>query len=166
MRAFMHRLARDERGAVAVEFALWTILFFIVVMAALDFGMYYIQRGQVSEAVSAASVASFNNREDVKFDELPDYVRALAESPNLTVAITCNDGTCKKNGRTCACLKSDGTYASKTCGAACTGSGVTANSTAGYYMTVNASRPYVPMILPNGVLTDAVIEQKATVRLE
>ncbi|RKF21723.1 pilus assembly protein [Altericroceibacterium spongiae] len=168
MRSFLNRLAREERGAVAIEFALWTVLFFFVVTGALDFGMFYIERSKVNKAVSAASITAFENRSEVDFAQLPDYVRALSDSSSLTVSLSCNgaEGVCTNTERTCACLTSEGTYVAKSCNAECTGSGVTANSTAGYYLTIDASRSYEPVILPKGALGSSVIEHKATVRLQ
>ena len=162
------RLRGDEEGVAGVEFALWSTAFFFVVMGALDFGAYYLERGKMNEAVGAAAVVSFNEADNVNFAQLPGYVRSLTGEPLISVATACNgtEGSCTNLNRSCACLKSDGTYVANTCGNLCTGPGMTAGSTAGYYLSVRASQDYRPMILPNGVLGDSTIAQQATIRLQ
>lgn len=167
----MRRLAdlrRDTRGVAVTEFAIWVTLFFFGVMIALDFGDYYIKRGQVSDALSATSVTAFQTREAVNFSAIQTNVRNMAQNQAITVSIGCNGGTnnCTNTGRTCACLQANGSFTAKDCGSTCTGSGVTTNSTAGYYLTVTANRPYKPMILPDSLLDGANIVQKTTVRLQ
>lgn len=164
----LRRLKADENGAAVVEFSLWTVLFFMVSLAGLDFGAFYLQRSAADEAVSAAAVSAFSKRTNVNFSDLPAYVKALSDDPALTVTTACNgvNASCTNLSRTCACLKSNGTYVSGTCGAACSGTGITTGSTAGYYLTVTASKAYDPMILPSGTLVPATVKQSATVRLQ
>ena len=164
---FLSRLHRDESGAVLIEFSLWTVLFFFAAMAGLDFGSYYLQRGAVDEAVSAAAVSAFANRETVNFDGLPDYVRSLSDDPALTVSTSCNGvaGSCVNLSRTCACLNGTGGYVPATaCGDPCVG--MTAGSTAGYYLTIRASKPYEPLMIPTNGITGKQISLVATVRLQ
>lgn len=157
----------DELGAAAIEFALLTSLFFLVILVALDFGSFYLERSKMNEAVSGAAVNAFASAENVDFSALPGYVRALANNPSLAVTTACNgtSGTCTNLSRSCACLRTNGTYAAASCGSACTGT-VTASSTAGYYLTVGASQTFEPLILPRGLLGNARISQQATVRLQ
>ncbi len=168
MRDFIYRLRRDEQGMVAVEFALWSVAFFFVVMVALDFGAFYIERGRMNEAVGAAAVSSFNDADNVNFANLPGYVRSLTGENSTAVATSCNGvaGSCTNLNRVCACLKNDGSYVTATCGNICTGTGVTVGSTAGYYLTINATRTFDPMILPQSAIAGATISQQATIRLE
>ena len=162
------RLRRDEGGAAAIEFALWSTAFFFAIMAAMDFGMYYLERGKMNEAVGAAAVASFSDADNVDFGQLPAYVRSLADNQSIVVSTACNGsaGSCTNLNRSCSCLKSDGTYVATTCGNMCTGAGVTAGSTAGYYLTIDASQGFTPIILPKGILANSTIAQHATIRLQ
>ncbi|MBO9602490.1 MAG: pilus assembly protein [Novosphingobium sp.] len=154
----------------AVEFAMWSALFFLVSLAGLDFGSFYLQRSSADEAVSAAAVSAFATRTSVNFDGMQGYVRALAGDNSLTVTTVCNGSTgtaCTNSGRTCACLKNNGTYvAAASCSATCSGTGMTSGSTAGYYLQIVATKPYQTMILPPGFVMPSKIRQTATVRLQ
>ena len=165
-RQFLSRLHRDESGAALVEFSLWTVLFFFAAMAGLDFGSYYLQRGAADEGVSAAAVSAFAKRDNVNFADLPAYVRSLSDDPALTVTTSCNGvaGSCTNLSRTCACLNGTGGYVAAACGASC--SGMTAGSTAGYYLTIRASKPYEPLMIPTNGITGEQISLVATVRLQ
>lgn len=162
------RLRKDQSGVAAVEFALWTTGFFFAVMVAIDFGSYFMYRGKLSTAVGAAAVSAFNTADNVGFTSMEGYVQSLSGYEDATVTLSCNGaiGSCTNFSRTCACLSSVGTYASATCGNSCTGTGVTAGSTAGYYFTITATRPYVPLVIPNSALNGTTMSQMATVRLQ
>ena len=168
IREWLAKLRSDKSGVAAVEFALWTTFLFSVVMAALDFGGFYIQRGQIDEAVSAGALQSFDKRDNANFSGMEDYVRSLAEDQSLAVTVSCNGSanSCTNLNRTCACLRSNGTFAAQSCGSTCTGSNVTTGSTSGYYLTVEAEKSYKPMLLPKGLLNGAKISQSVTVRLQ
>ncbi len=164
----LRKLRRDQRGTAVTEFALWTTALFLVVMSAMDFAGFYMQRGQINEAVSAAAVQTFQARDNVNFQSTSGYIRNLAENQNLSVAMSCNGvaNSCTNLNRTCACLKTDGTYVARTCGSVCTGAGITNGSTAGYYLTIAADQPYEPVLLPSGVMGNSDVAQSVTVRLQ
>lgn len=168
MQKRMARLRRDEGGVATVEFALWTTLFFFVAIVAIDFGAFFIERGRMNEAVGAAAVASFSSADNVNFANLPTYVRGITGESSTAVTTSCNgvDNACTNFARTCACLKSDGSYVTAACGNICTGEGVTGGSTAGYYLTIKATRPYQAMMVPDSAIDNALISQAATVRLQ
>ena len=168
VRNFLGLLRRADDGVAAIEFALWSTLFFMVVSVAMDFGSFYIERGKMNEAITAAAVSSFTNFDNVNFAALPGYVQGMAGEPALAVTTSCNGvaNSCTNLGRTCACLKSDGAYVAATCGSTCTGVGLTANSRAGYYMTIRAQQSFKPLIVPNSLLDGEILAQKATVRLQ
>ena len=161
-------LRRDENGVAAVEFSLWSVGFFLIVMVAIDFGMFFIERGKINEAVAATAVAAFEDADNVNFNVLPSYVRSLADNQTVAVTTSCNGvaGSCTNLNRACACLKNDGTYVDDACGNICVGTGMTAGSTAGYYLTIEASQGFTPLVLPNGILSNKSLSQKATVRLQ
>lgn len=161
-------MQRDENGVATVEFALWVTGFFVIVMVALDFGMFFIERGKVNEAIAASAVASFEEADNVNFAVLPDYVRSIADNQAITVTTSCNGvaNSCTNLNRSCGCLKTDGSYVATTCGNVCSGANVTAGSTSGYYLTIEATQGFTPVVLPSGLLSNMSTSQQATVRLQ
>jgi len=167
----MRTLRQEQRGAATVEFALWSVLFFMVAVVALDFGVFTIQRGHLSEALSGVTIAAFNKSNDVDYSAIPTYVQAVSAVPNpasMSISVGCNGGTnnCTNENRTCACLSQSGTFVPATsCGAAC-GTGSTPDSISGYYLTVGATYPFKPMFVTRSILGNKPIVQTATVRLQ
>lgn len=165
-------LRNDRRGVATTEFALLTVFFFFTVLAALDIAGLYIARTQLGTAVAGAANAAFANRDAVSFANLPSFVTQAAQAPAgtpVTVTVGCNGGTnnCTNgSGRACTCLGRDGRYVGASCSAPCSGSNMSAGATAGYYLTIRASYPYRPVLLPHGMLGDATVTQSATVRLQ
>jgi hypothetical protein len=122
----------------------------------------------LNEAVNAAAVSAFSTAANVDYAVLPAYVRALTDNQGLGVSTACNGtaNTCVNQSRTCACLRTDGTFVAGTCGNACTGPNMTAGSTAGYYLTIGATQTFQPLIVPDSLLGSKQIAQQATVRLQ
>ncbi len=165
----IRRLLRNRRGAATIEFALLATFFLGVMLVALDIGTYLIQRSSLRQAVSAAATSSFAQRDTVSYAAIPDYVRRAARAPATTLVTTsCNGGTaCTNSTRSCACLSRTATYVpAASCGAPCSGSGMAAGATSGYYLRISASYAYQPLVLPRGLLTASSISETATVRLQ
>jgi Flp pilus assembly protein TadG len=171
MKKMRHMLAADRSGVATVEFALWSTLFFMVMLAALDISQFTIARGRVAQAMSGASLAVFKSRTNVDFAALPAYLRAasgLADPAQMTVTMGCNGGTdnCTNAQRSCACLSRTGTLVpTASCGQSC-GGDASANSQSGYYLQATASYPYRPVFLPRGLMANSVVRQTMTVRLQ
>ncbi len=165
-------IRRDRRGVATIEFALLTCFVFAILLAALDFGMFFIQRSNLGAGVASAAVYGFSNASTVPYASLPAMVSAVAGAPvasDVTVTIECNDGStpCVNQSRQCACLTDAGGFrATATCGEACTGSGTGAVSTSGYYLKVKATYQYRPTVVPPDVFGDTTLQQSAVVRLQ
>ncbi|WP_239805392.1 TadE/TadG family type IV pilus assembly protein [Croceicoccus hydrothermalis] len=157
-------LREDEAGAVAVEFALWSMLFFMVVASALDIGSFFMKRSKLDEALSASAIVAFDNRENVRFDQLPAYVRALSDDAATRVTLSCNGAAngCTNMDRSCACISADGGYVTYTCKAACPNNG----ARAGYYMTLEATAPIEALIVPQRAFGGETVTRATTLRLE
>ncbi|QQN74173.1 TadE/TadG family type IV pilus assembly protein [Croceicoccus sp. YJ47] len=157
-------LRDDETGAVAVEFALWSMLFFMVVASALDIGSFFMKRSRLDEALSASAIVAFDNRENVRFDQLPAYVRALSDDTATSVILSCNGvvDACTNMDRSCACISADGGYSAYTCKATCPDNG----ARAGYYMTVEATTPIEALIIPQRAFGGDTVTRATTLRLE
>ncbi|GGD56337.1 TadE/TadG family type IV pilus assembly protein [Croceicoccus mobilis] len=160
----LRRFRQDEDGAVAVEFALWTVTLFFVIAAGLDFGLYFIQRSHMDESLSATAISAFDARQNVAFTSLPQYARALADDDAMTVAVSCNGsaGSCTNLSRTCSCLNGDGSFTGQACGTVCTANG----TSAGYYLTLDASSDFTSVIVPSSMVGNGRISRSTTVRLE
>lgn len=167
MRRHLLRLARDQRGVATIEFALLSVLFFFVMTAALDLGMWYQQRLRLDSAVEQGGMIAFSQRSSVDAaaaTTIATYVGAAAKlSTTPTVTITCNGGTCASSGRTCACISGSGpTYTTAACDSTC-GDG----SLAGYYMKINAVATSNTMLVPAAMLGGSMTQTRAAlVRLQ
>lgn len=163
-------IRHDQRGVATIEFALLTCFVFAILLAALDFGMFFIQRSNLGAGVASAAVYGFSNASTVPYATLPAMVSAVAGAPaDMMVTIECNGGSapCVNQSRQCACLTDAGGFrATATCGEACVGSGTGAVSSSGYYLKVKATYQYRPTVVPAGVFGDTTLEQSAVVRLQ
>ncbi len=56
---FLTRLARDARGAAALEIAIWTTVIVVPVFSAVDIGVYTYRKMQVEAAAQAAVAAAW-----------------------------------------------------------------------------------------------------------
>lgn len=166
MIARIRRLGSEEKGNATIEFALLSVMFFAIIMVALDFGLYLTYRLRMGAAVEQASLLAFNNRTNVDTTQLTNYITAGSQLSNgtVTVDIKCNGtATCVNTSRQCTCLSSDGkSYTSSaSCGATC-GNG----STSGYYLKIAASYPYEAVVIPDKWLDGMTINQSSIVRLQ
>ena len=164
IRHLLLRLAREERGTATIEMALLSVLFFFVMTAGLDLGMWYQQRLRLDSAVEQGSMIAFNSRTSVDATAIDTYVEAaakLAAAPNVT--ITCNGSTCVNAGRTCACISgATPTYTATACNATCAD-----GSLAGYYLRINAVATSNTMLVPAAMLGGSMTQTRtAMVRLQ
>lgn len=169
--SLFRRLRDDRRGVAAVEFALWSVLLFMMLVPALDIGLFLIGRSNLGGAVEAAAIKSFSTRDTVDFASIPGYVRAssgIANPNNITVTVGCNGGTgncintnaSTSTTRTCSCLNANGTLSTVSCSGSCT------VGNPGYFMTITASYPYQTVVLPSRRLGLDRVSQSVTVRLQ
>lgn len=158
------RLAREERGVATIEMALLSVLFFFVMTAGLDLGMWYQQRLRLDNAVEQGSMIAFNTRSTVDAPAIAAYVGAAAKlSSAPAVTVTCNGGSCVNSGRTCACISGSApAYSASACNAACAD-----GSVAGYYMRINAVATSNTLLVPAAMLGGSMVQTRtALVRLE
>jgi Flp pilus assembly protein TadG len=168
IRALLLRLRDDHRGVATIEFALLSVLFFFVMTAALDLGMWYQQRLRLDSAVEQGAMVAFNSRTAVDQAAVGTYVAAAAQlSTAPTVTVGCNGGTnnCVNSGRTYACVSGSTptpTYTAAALNAACAD-----GSVAGYYMTIKAVATSSTMLVPAAILGGNMVQTRsAVVRLE
>jgi len=171
MTAMLHQLRDDRRGVATIEFALLSVLFFFVMTAGLDIGMWYQQRLRLDSAVEQGGMIAFNTRTNVNATSLASYVRSAAKlGAPPTVTVTCNGGACVNESagppavtRSCACIAGSApTFTAAACNATC-GDG----SLAGYYMKINAVATANTMLVPTAMLGGMMTQTRAAlVRLQ
>lgn len=162
------RLRDEQRGVATIEFALLSVLFFFVMMAGLDLGMWYQQRLRLDSAVEQGSMIAFANRASVDQAAIGTYVAAAARlSGAPTVTVGCNGGTanCVNSARTCACVSGSApapTYTVAACNATCAD-----GSLSGYYMNIKAVATANTMLVPAAMLGGSMTQTRsAVVRLQ
>lgn len=165
------RLRRDQRGSVAVEFALWSVLAVSLIMVSIDFGFYLAHAGRIASASEQAAVVTYNRRNAGPVDKaaLATFLNASARTPGAAVrtTVTCNGTSVACDAapaaRKCACVTGmTPTYtASGTCGATCP-----SGATSGYYVTLSSEYDVDPILSPHPFLEGKVIRQTVTVRLQ
>lgn len=167
IRPVLCQLAREQRGMATVEMALLSVLFFFVMTAGLDIGMWYQQRLRLDSAVEQGAMIAFNGRANVDATQaaaIDTYVEAAARlSTTPVVTINCNGAACVSTGRTCACISGSApTYTAAACTATCAD-----GSLPGYYMRINAVATASTMLVPAAMLGGTMTQTRtAMVRLQ
>lgn len=169
MRAFLSRLRRDSSGVATIEFALLSVLFFGVMMAALDIGIWFQQRLRLDAAVEQGAMLAFNQRaglDTAAATSIGNFVASAAKlKANPVVVVGCNGGTnnCASAGRNSFCVSGSPpsvTYTQTTnpCGD---------GSLPGYYMTITATATSSTVVMPATLLGGALTQtRRAVVRLQ
>lgn len=168
IRQLLHRLREDRRGVATIEFALLSVLFFFVMTAGLDIGMWYQQRLRLDSAVEQGAMIAFNSRSSVDQAAIGTFVAAAAKlSTAPVVTVGCNGGSanCVNTSRTCACVTGTTptpTYITTACNAACAD-----GSLAGYYLNIKAVATSSTMLVPAAMLGGNMVQTRsAVVRLQ
>lgn len=93
---FLARLRRDQRGAIAVQFALLALPLAVLVFALVDLGRISLQRRQMQDALDAATLMAARSTAttDADLDKVGDAA-FLAEIAGLGLSVTGADVTFK-----------------------------------------------------------------------
>jgi Flp pilus assembly protein TadG len=156
------QLSSDQGGVAAVEFALASVMMFVVIMVGLDFGLYAQQKLRLGGAVEQAAVLAYNTQVGGTTTSISTYVQTAAKTISTpAVTITCNGTSTCGDGK-CSCLTSTGGFTiALSCNLACTSGAISGN-----YMKIVASAAYPSMIVPDKYLGGTTITQSAVVRLQ
>ena len=92
--AFVRRLRRDERGAIAVQFALLALPLTILVFGLVDVSRISLQRRQMQDALDAATLIAARSTAttDADLDRIGDAAFA-AEIAGLNLGLTASNST-------------------------------------------------------------------------
>ncbi|NQE62002.1 TadE/TadG family type IV pilus assembly protein [Caulobacter sp. RHG1] len=93
---FLDRLRGDQRGAIAVQFALMAIPLAVMVFALVDLGRISLQRRQMQDALDAATLMAARSTAttDADLDKVGDAA-FVAEIAGLNLGLTGSDSTFK-----------------------------------------------------------------------
>jgi Flp pilus assembly protein TadG len=176
----LRALVRDDCGAAAIELAMVTPVFALILSATVDLGMELYLREQLSDTVSAAAAAAMANASQVGSSggaALASTLANMAANSHGTnwasSTVTVNDGpTATSSGGSsgsggaadsCYCPTGTATTLSwggaQTCGSPCSGGGI-----AGKFVLVSTSVNYTPLfprfgLVAAGPLTAATLVQ-------
>ncbi len=157
---------RRNAGVAAVELALVTPVFTMLLIGVADFSMAYHRLMQLSSALAAGAQYAFTKGQtdsgSTLTTEVKTFVNAVTAVSLSSVTATYNNGL---SATSCYCVSGSGpTYsAAMTCGAACTdGSG----STAGKFISISGSFSYTALFSLDQVFFTNAFQQTVTVRLQ
>ncbi|SFV37530.1 TadE-like protein [Devosia crocina] len=178
------RFVRDERGVSALEFALVAPIIFALLAVVVDFGMLVQTRANMETALSSAMSFGLARGQDVDAAEAAGYAASLADiastqlGEDTALNVTLNRSFITTRGRgsagqtgsanavsLCYCpeRKPSGIDwgTSRICTAPCPNGGH-----AGLFLAIKAARPYRPLFLDYGLVSDGqiVIETLAGLR--
>lgn len=93
---FLVRLRRDQRGAIAVQFAFLALPLAVIVFALVDLGRISLQRRQMQDALDAATLMAARSTAvtDADLDKVGDAA-FVAEIAGLNLGLTGSDSTFK-----------------------------------------------------------------------
>jgi Flp pilus assembly protein TadG len=182
------RLLRDNRGFAAVEFALFTPVFGLLLAGTVDLGGALYTKFKLDSAVSAgANYAMVNaaNAGSAGGQAMANSISTIVETSegtgwaDNTVVVNNGPSTAVSGGGTpstsgtasnadaCYCPTGTGSnFAfgnSTTCGNACTG---TNTGFAGKYVTISATRAYSPIFSSYGIVANNTITVTTAVQVQ
>jgi Flp pilus assembly protein TadG len=181
-------LWQDKRGIAAIEFALITPVFALLIAGTIDLGGALYTKFKLDSAVTAgANYAMINsaNASSTNGQTLANSVSTIVEASegagwaNNTIVV--NDGPSTavtgggspstsgtaSNADACYCPTGAGSGftwgSSTTCGAACSGSDT---GFAGKFITISATRTYTPIFSSYGIVANNTISVTTAVQVQ
>ncbi|HEY3908748.1 MAG TPA: TadE/TadG family type IV pilus assembly protein [Stellaceae bacterium] len=160
--------ARENAGVAAIEFAIYGMVFLMIVAATVDLGLLLFTQSELDAAVSAgaeyaansaALVASNPSGLGTNISDIVDNANGTAWASSTVNVNNSNDST--------GCYCPTGTPenwnwgSAVTCGSACSGSGV-----AGQFVTITASITISPMFPAFGFVQNGTISRSALVETQ
>lgn len=164
MMTIFRQLMSDARGLATIEFAIVASILFVLLLPFLDFATFVLQRQEVEQAHSKASIYAFTTKDNINKANIEQYLRNNLNLPGTPpkVTISCNgQSNCINVNRPCACPSSTrGTFVAAVCGDICPD-----GSRSGYYLTIDSEYEFGSAIFASSPLVDQNITSTSTVRL-
>jgi Flp pilus assembly protein TadG len=164
MRASARRFLRDTKGVIAIEFAVFAVVFIILMGAIVDFGGLAFTRFRMENAVSAASNYALVNGESINATGAATLAAAIGSiiasaDSGISGKVVVNNGpeaTISGGNATvagsaspaasCYCPSNNGSSinwgGAVTCDEPCPSGGL-----AGKFVTIDVKRTYTPLFL-------------------
>jgi Flp pilus assembly protein TadG len=161
--------ARENAGVAAIEFAIYALVFSMVVAAVVDIGLLLFTKSELDAAVSAGAEYAANSASLVASDPsgLNTNISDIVNNANGTSWASATVNVNNSND-TSGCYCPTGTPnnnwswgTAQTCGASCSGGGA-----AGQFVTITASRTVSPLfpafgfVQSGSITSNAVVETK------
>jgi Flp pilus assembly protein TadG len=170
--AILRRHANE--GVVAIEFALFALLFLIILAGTVDVGLLMYTASQLDAAVSAGAEYAENNAPLVSSNpstlcsDISTFVDSVNGTGWATSTVDVNDN-CSNNAADLAlCYCPTGTPSNnwswggtETCGSTCAGGGV-----AGQFVTIIANRSVSPIFPTFGFVKNGMLSRSAVVETQ
>lgn len=159
------KLYKDCRGLASIEFAIIASLILVLLIPFLDFATFALQRQEIEQAHSKASIYAFTTKDNINKPDIERYLRNNLNLPGRTpnITISCNGArNCVNINRPCACLSSiSGDFTTAQCDIVCTD-----GSRSGYYLTIDSSYEFDSAIFASSPLINQNITSTTTLRLQ
>lgn len=161
---YFKNLLRDTRGLATVEFAFIASVFFAVLLPFMDFAIFALQKQEIEQAHSKASLFAYSTSDDINTRNIELYLRNNLDLPGNrpNITITCNGmRNCVDTSRPCACpTATRGRYAAQNCGDICPD-----GSRSGYYLTIDSEYQFESFLFEDSPLINENIVSTSTLRL-
>jgi len=174
-------LLRDENGSIAIEFAIFAVVFIVLMGAVIDFGGLAYARFKVENAVSAASNYALINGDAITAagaSGLAGTIGSIIANADSTITgkvvvnngpeATISGGSASTSGAasyadSCYCPSDGGSNiswgGSVTCKSSCPSGGI-----AGKFVSIDVKRRYTPLFLFSGSGDEREITVRAMVQ--
>ena len=159
---------QDDAGVAAIEFAIYAMVFLMIVAATVDIGLLMFTGAQLDAAVSAGAEYAVNNATLVTSN--PSGLNTnIANIVNNAIGTSWATSTVNVNNSNdsthCYCptgTPGNWTWGSTvTCGSACAGGGI-----GGQFVTITASRAVSPLFPTFGFVANGTLTRNALVETQ
>lgn len=177
----LNRMVRDESGAIAIEFAVFAIVFILLMGAVVDFGGLAYARFKLESAVSAGSNYALVNGgaiTEADANTLAASIASVVASADNSVSgkVVVNNGPEAIIANGSASTTGSASYAASCYCPTNSGSGITwggavtcketcaSGGMAGKFVEIDVKRPYTPLFVFSGSSETLEISVRAVVQ--
>ncbi len=169
MRALLRLLRpQEDSGVAAIEFAIYGMVFLMIVAATVDIGLLIFTGSQLDAAVSAGAEYAVNNATLVGSNpsslntSISNIVNNAIGTSWATSTVNVNNSNDSSH---CYCpTRTPGNWtwgSTVTCGSACAGGGI-----GGQFVTITASRAITPLFPTFGFVANGALTRNALVETQ